>query len=353
MPLTPDIVERAAKMFAMQGKHCANSGVPTYAAILAGLEDDLHASGLICDVLAHWDGVPESVFSLRVLGALHRLALDGRAPDLARCFPTAGGVTTPEKVWPIARRTMAEHLDYVVSYTTRPPQTNEVARSAALLGGFLEVAAQYRLPLRLREIGASAGLNLLWDLYRVNAGAFSWGAADSRLELQTTWEGPAPRLDTVVTVADRAACDRDPIDIRNADDRLRLESYIWPDQVHRMARLRQACAIARTASFRLDQADAADWIETELRETPRGQTTMVFHSVFRQYLPPDTDAKLQAVMETAGARASVQSPLAWLALESANIKSFPDLTLTTWPGGKTRKLASAHYHGDWVKWKPA
>jgi hypothetical protein len=45
-----------------------------------------------------------------------------------------------------------------------PVQTNEPARSAGLLGGFLEIARRTGLALRLLEVGASAGLNLRFDL---------------------------------------------------------------------------------------------------------------------------------------------------------------------------------------------
>ncbi len=33
------------------------------------------------------------------------------------------------------------------------------------------------MPLRLLEVGASAGINLRWDRYRYEADEFSWGPA--------------------------------------------------------------------------------------------------------------------------------------------------------------------------------
>ena len=70
-----------------------------------------------------------------------------------------------------------------------PPQTNEVLRSAALLGGFLTVAEETGLPLRCLELGSSAGLNQSWDAYGYRLGA----------------DGPARRPGLIPPVADRLA----------------------------------------------------------------------------------------------------------------------------------------------------
>jgi hypothetical protein len=350
MVLSVGDIEGAARMFAGQRAYCAKAGAETYVAILDGMIADLRAGGPTRRTLAHWDGTDASAYPLRILGALHRLALDGKAPALAALFPTAGGMAAPDRVWGVAAQVLAEHVDEVTASCTRPPQTNEVGRAAVLLGGFLAVAAQVRRPLRLLELGASAGLNLMWDRYRVNAGGFRWGDAAAALELPTAWQGPAPPLSAPVAVASRAACDLDPIDIARPEDRARLESYIWPDQVHRLTRLRAACRIAQAVPFRLDKADAADWLERETRVLPVGEATVVYHSIFRQYVPAGTRARLRAIMDSAGRRATADAPLAWLALEIADLSRPPELTLQLWPGGETRTLATSHHHGEWVQW---
>jgi hypothetical protein len=341
-------IERATRMLSEQLRYNVGAQAPLYAAILHGCIDELRIGGPICDVIQHWDGSDTSAFALRILAALHRLALDGKAPGLAALFPTTGGTPAPELAWPAAKAVLATHTDYIIGYCATPPQTNEVGRSAVLLGGFLAIAHQFPYPLRLLEVGASAGLNLIWDQYRTSTTAFTWG--QSALTMRPAWEGPAPHLSAPIVIAERAGCDRDPIDIRNRDDRARLESYVWAEQPERMERLRQACALALQTPFRLERAEAGEWLARELRQLPPGQATVVFHSVFRQYLTPESDAQLQAVMDDAAGRATPTAPLAWLTMEIPDTRSFPNLTLTTWPGGAAKILAQSHYHGEWVKW---
>ena len=54
---------------------------------------------------------------------------------------------------------------FLAAYLDGPPQTNEVARSNAILGGCLFIAGKTGTPLELFEIGSSAGLNLSFDRY--------------------------------------------------------------------------------------------------------------------------------------------------------------------------------------------
>jgi hypothetical protein len=116
----------------------------------------------------HEDDPGPSVLALRLMGAVHRLVLRGDAPRLAVHYPSAGG--RPGDAWPPFAGILREHCDELRALVEHPVQTNEPGRCAALLGGFLEVARTTGLPLRLLEVGASAGLNLRFDRYRDELG---------------------------------------------------------------------------------------------------------------------------------------------------------------------------------------
>jgi len=103
------------------------------------------------------------------MAAVHRLVLDGRAPQLVPYYPSVGGRADPAAAWPALVALLEERAEDLRELVSRALQTNEVGRSQALLCGFLVVSARTGLPLRLLEVGASAGLNLRWDHFHYEA----------------------------------------------------------------------------------------------------------------------------------------------------------------------------------------
>jgi hypothetical protein len=136
-----------------------------------------------------------------------------------------------------------------------------------LLGGFLLVARAWGLPLAVLEIGASAGLNLLFDRYRYDFGDWTWGARDARPTIAAAWAGPRPPLADLI-VEERLGCDRAPLDLRDDEARRRVRSYVWADQKERILRLDQAIATALVEPPHIERADAADCCRAE-RSAPR------------------------------------------------------------------------------------
>jgi hypothetical protein len=240
-------------------------------------------------------------------------------------------------------------------------QTNEVRRSAALLGGFLTVTAAHGLPLRVLEIGSSAGLNLGWDRYRyevVPLGADAaaaaprhvWGDGASPVTIRTDWEGPLDVFGGAAVVVARAGCDVAPIDVTDPAQVRMLESFVWPDQLERLAQLRAAIALARRDPPPLVRCGAADWLAQQLATPRDGVATVVFHSIMWWYLSEAERDRVTELVIAAGARASRAAPLAWLRLEMMTAIE-PDLRLTRWPGGEEVVLARADAHGRYVRWQ--
>jgi hypothetical protein len=231
------------------------------------------------------------------------------------------------------------------------PQTNEVRRSAVLLAGFLTIAAETGLPLRCFEVGASAGLNLYWDRFFYELGDARWGDPSSPVVVPTEWTGPLPPLEARIEVIERAACDRRPTDLTDPAQQRRLLANIWPDQFHRLDRSRAAIGVALAERVEVEEADAVDWIRARVR-TQAGAATVLYHSIFWQYLSPETLAAMLAAIEELGRRATAEAPFAWLRMEPLlDNLARTELRLTLWPGGEDRLLAEVSPHGHWIRWQ--
>ena len=288
---------------------------------------------------------------LRLLAGLHDLALGDTAPALSAVWPGTGRAGDAASAWLVATGILSADITALARFMAHEPQTNEVRRSACLLPGFLTVARQTGLPLRCFEIAASAGLNLLWDQYRYRLGDIGvWGDPAAAVTIDTDWRGPPPPLSAALSVVERAACDRQPVNLRDPEARRRLRAYVWADQPERLARLDGAVTAALAAGVVVEAADAVDWTGRRVAPAP-GAATVLYHSVFWSYMSAAGQVALTAAIQALGDRAAASAPFAWLRMEPAadNLAQM-ELRLTLWPGGEDRRLATCHPHGAWVAW---
>jgi hypothetical protein len=328
---------------------CESLGSPFTARLLTVLRDDIAAGGTSAELARAWPGDPVAdALALRMAAALHALALAESAPALVLCYPPS--VATMEQLRSAVLGAVRERQGAIRAFLSSPPQTNEVGRSGVLVAGFLQIVKETGLPLRLLEIGASAGLNAVWDRYHYQFGVAEWGDPQSAVRIAPHWEGPPPPLGIPVRVIERLACDMAPIELEEPAQRLRLRAYVWADQRERLSRLESAIALARAYGPRIDRADAADWVRARLGEPAKASATVLYHSIMWQYLPAETQADIRASLERAGDRATNATPLAWLRFEPSHPETRPELRLTVWPDGREVCLATAHPHGSSVRW---
>jgi hypothetical protein len=169
--------------------------------------------------------------------------------------------------------------------------------------------------------------------------------------LSPQMRGAVPDLSGEIRIASRAGSDISPLNIENEADRLRLRSYIWADQSERLARLDAAIHVARQGSVTPEMADAADFTDRRLASRKADECLVLFHSVVWQYLPEQTRNLIEAAMQRAGDASTRHKPLAWLRMEPlTSADPHPALRLSLWPGGDTRTLALADFHGRWIEW---
>ena len=339
-----------ATAFGNQVAYCKANGAPVTARIVAAIwaAVDGGRGGAVAERVRQWPGAPlADALPLRVAGGLHALHLSGEEPKLA---VTYNGEPADDAA--LIAAALEQHEAFLLPWLDGPPQTNEAGRSWAFVAGMLWLANR-GLPPRFEclEIGSSAGINLMLDRYAYDLGGVRVGSEKAVMKLEPDWRGPPPP-DAPISFASLEGCDVAPLDLTDPAEALRLKAYIWPEHRERFARLEAAIAAAREAPSRIARMNAANFVEDRLAQ-PRaaGTTRVLMHSVMWQYVPDDEQARVTAAMERAGAQATAERPLAWLALEANRSVHRHELKARFWPGGAQEVLlATAHPHGEWVDW---
>ena len=235
----------------------------------------------------------------------------------------------------------------------RRTQTNEVGRCAVLL------PALPPGPLALVEVGASAGLCLLFERYAYEFGSTRLGAASSAVRLRCAATGPVPLLPCVPRIVWRRGLDLRPIDVHDGDAVRWLLACVWPEHHERRRRLEGAVAAARADPPVVRDGDLVDDLPALLAEAPDDAQLVVFHSAVLSYVSRE---RRQAFAD-ALADASKRRDIIWLANEAAGV--VPELPAvapsgalrflvarTRFVNGQRRSepLALAHPHGAELAW---
>jgi HAD superfamily hydrolase (TIGR01509 family) len=344
------------------GRGLARSGrSPLYVALIAAAADDYEAGGVVARLFAGVDAPPGAVPALRLMAALHELALSHREPELSAFYPSAGGTRPPDHAWPVAHEALERNFDWIERRLHRTVQTNEPGRSAALYPVLLWLTAAHRRPLRLLEIGASAGLNLICDRYRYDVGELTLGDPDSPVRFEQPWRPAPPAMcpergidlaaaAAALRISHREGCDPNPLDPASPDDRRRLISYIWPDETDRLARLDAALSVAAPRPPMVVKAQAIEWLPDALSRRRDGELTVVWHSVMRQYVDPgEWQALLQA--SDVALAASPERPIAWVGMEPVSGGSGDEVTLRSGTDQPPARVATCDDHGPPVIWE--
>ena len=222
-----------------------------------------------------------------LLGLLLELPKEKRQPNLLlaavrHLFGTPGDWSRFRDLlangWEAVRAMMLEHST----------QTNEPARCAVLL----PLLARLPQPLALLEVGASAGLCLLPDLYAYDYGkGILW---PERLDCQAPLfhcrineEAPLPtRMPDIVW---RRGLDLNPLDISDTAQASWLEALVWPEQTVRLANLRAAIKIAATVKPPAVRGDLRHDLASLVWEAPKDATLVIFHTAVLAYVPSVAD----------------------------------------------------------------
>ena len=321
-----------------------------YGALLAEMADDWEVGGVTREIFDGWEDAPARQFpQLRMLAGLFRIVLRGDAPQLEGFYPALGGDLDHHDAWAVVRPVLGAHVDELHESLREAPQTNEPARTVALLVGLAEAVRRTGLRrVRLLEPGASAGLGLLVDHYRFVGDGWAAGPVDSRLVVERC--AAAGFTPEAVDVVDRRGCDVAPVDAASDEGAAYLTSFVWPWQLDRHARLAAALQVVREHPVAVDRAPASTWVAERLADLVDDDVlTVVWHSVTRLYWPAEETAAMTAAVDEARTRI----PLVHVAMEhdwpEPGSGDDPGLPLVTVDDDV---LATCEHHGPPVRLLP-
>lgn len=299
-----------------------------------------------------------------LFAAVHFLLLDGADHPLRVFYPTCAddpadpAVTDP---YPVFREFCLEHEVEIREFAaTHNTQTNSVRRCAALLPAFALVSRRAGdRPLAFVEVGASAGLNLCWDRYSYDYGAFGeYGPADSTVRIESAVRGDLapPFPDEFPEVASRTGLDLNPLDLREPTNLHTLRAFVWPEHAERHRLIRAAAEEQRHDPPELVAGDAAETLPDVLDSIPEGTPVCLFDTQVRYQMDDEAVARLDAVAAGASEAGDTHGDreIFWLTGdETAEDREHGlYLDLTTYDSGESSRERIAVYeqHGAWVEW---
>ena len=228
----------------------------------------------------------------------------------------------------------------------RRTQTNEPARCATLLPALAQLAE----PLALIEVGASAGLTLLFDRYSYDYdGHHVAGTDDDAPTLRCGVRGPVPVPARVPNIVWRAGLDLNPLDVTADNDMRWLSCLVWPGEGDREERLAAAIATARRDPPPVHRGDLRTDLPALAAGAPAGATLVIYHSAVLAYLSPQDRQRF--------ARTVRELDCVWLANEAPGVvPGVPEPDGYRGPGpfvlvrDGQATLAITEGHGGWMHW---
>ena len=288
------------------------------------------------------------------LAAVQRLLMDASEHPLAAFYPNISGSPAPsDDPAPAFRDFCLERQQALTGLlATRMAQTNVVRRCASLLPAFVYVDdLGLGGALYLIEVGASAGLNMLWDSYGYDYGEGRvYGGLESQVQISSKFRGnQIPTLPSILPmVAGRIGVDLNPIDMNDPEKTMWLKALVWPERRDELELLEAAMQAASDAPPKVRKGDAVDLLPGLIDSVPEIQLPCLFHSHVLNQFPAEATEAFWALVEKRGAKRN----LAVVSMEGIRQGEYSVVEVTHYRDGvKTnRRLANGDSHGYWLEW---
>ena len=288
-----------------------------------------------------------------LFGAVHYLLLRGTDDELSSFYPSITRDSRPGiDAYPYFRQFCMKYEDEIQDLLSSGlVQTNEVARCSYLLPAFAFIADDNPdFPLSIIDIGASAGLQLLWNLCSYDYGTKVVGDQSSpvRIKAEIRGSNPPPIPNNLPAVAFQIGLDLNPIDLTDLDSAIWLRALVWPEHEPRASQLEAAIALAIANPPQLITGDALETLPTVFNRVPSDSALCIFHAHTINQFSQDERAQFDSLLD----ELSMERDICLLSAEMLTRQDYATLELASIRGGirLTRKLADVDAHGSWLEW---
>jgi hypothetical protein len=238
-------------------------------------------------------------------------------------------------------------------------QTNDCGRSALIGPALTWVAQQVPGPYCLVDVGASAGINLLCERYRLDYGTHgATGPADSPVQIACEVTGGDPPIaDRLPALARRVGIDLSPIDVSDPSDARWLLACVWPD-TGRAERVEASIRLAQQDPPTLVAGRANEVLPSVLAGLPAGATAIVTTTWAYSYFSMEERPEFVDLLRAESRR----RPVVWVSADVAGVvdalgagepsdRDVLGAVLLDGGAGPATVLAYVHPHGNWIDWR--
>lgn len=323
-----------------------------------------HAVADDAELLSLANRLPSSAFSGGLFFATIQFVTDGRAKTREWWNQEALHPASNDAFRQALREllTSEEQTVHRLIEQHKGAQLNEVSRCAYLVLALAVVAADSSAPLAVVDVGASAGLNLNFDLYSYDYGLRKIGS--SAVTIHAELHGDAPVPSAVPKPAWKLGIDRHPIGVHDPTALRWLRAFIPADDTVRRERLDAALAMARENPAPVVAANAVD-VARLAAEAPGSCALTIITTAVLMYLPTEERRRFRRAVEKLAATRT----LYWIACEPPAVleslgddiaRTIGDIDLSAGFVGplvlldgrplRPRLLAHTGPHAQWIRW---
>jgi hypothetical protein len=198
------------------------------------------------------------------------------------------------------------------------------------------------------EIGASAGLNLLWDRYAYDYGEMRrCGDMNSPVQIKCAVKGNSipPLPERFPEVSARVGNDVNPLDVNDPEATLWLRALVWPEQEERAELLQQAVEVTRQNPPILIRGDGVESLRVVIEAVPKNSVLCIIR-MFTPIAPISRD-RLSSLISSYGAKRDV-----FVVSSKSHGRDESELLLRSFVNGIMTEKCVAYFqnHGAWIEW---